>query len=96
MINIKQRRNGEVQLTMSPEELRCIIDAVFQDAWLKDYSVKEYSALGSQVQRDYASEVEELMTDHKRLMAIYNELVSSVDINHINLGRKGGAGHGRA
>lgn len=96
MINIKQRRNGEVQLTMSPEELHYIIDAVFQDAWLKDYSVKEYSALGSQVQRDYASEVEELMTDHKRLMAIYNDLVTSVDINHINLGRKGGAGHGRA
>ena len=95
MINIKQRRNREVQLTMSPEELRYIIDAVFQNAWLKDYSVKEYSALGSQVQRDYASEVEELMTDHNRLMAIYNELTSSVDINHINLGRKGVTGHGR-
>lgn len=95
MINIKQHRNGDVQLTMSPEELRCIIDAVFQDAWLKDYSVKEYSALGSQVQRDYDSEIEELMTDHNRLMAIYNALTSSVDINHINLGRKGGTGHGR-
>lgn len=95
MINIKQRYDGDVQLTMSSEELCYIIDSVFQDALNISVWLKKYSSLGAQGQRDLASVAEEMMTDHKRLMAIYNELMTSVAINHIDIGRKGGTEHGR-
>lgn len=95
MINIKQRYDGEVQLTMSSEELCYIIDSVFQDALNISVWLKKFSSLGTQGQRDLAADAEEMKTDHKRLMAIYNELMTSVAINHIDVGRKGGTGHGR-
>lgn len=95
MINIEQRYDGEVQLTMSSEELCCIIDSVFSDALNISVWLKKYSNLGTQGRFDLASEAEEMMSDHKRLMAIYNELMTSVAINHIDLDRKGDTGHGR-
>lgn len=95
MINIKQHRNGDVQLTMSPEELRCIIDAVFSDALNIGVWLKEYSSLSSQSQRDLVTQAEDMMKEHKELMAIYNDLMTGLAINHIDVGRKGGTGHGR-
>lgn len=87
MINIKQRRDGEVQLTMSAEELRYIMDALFKDTLDIGVWLKEYSSLSSQSQADLIDAAEDMKKEHKILTAMYNDLMTGLVINHIDIGK---------
>lgn len=87
MINIKQRDDGKVQLTMSADELRYIMDAIFKDSLNVSVWLKEYSSLSPQSQCDLIDAAEDMKEEHKILTAIYNDLMTGLVINHIDIGK---------